>query len=513
MPKRPTRALLITAGVLNQLFGVCCLVLALASLPIVHDLHRGMQSVIASVIASIAAIVCGTLLWRGRLVPLALAVGIDIGFGIVLPRGSSALSALVRILPADDVGTAEGMVTAGAIAMFATAVVCVLSIPSALALRRWALAEIQSGRASDSRVSGSTLRGLAPVRFSPTEVVRMPKRSPSSRAIVIAGVALTVAAVGIVVIAAVTGPSASPAGPQGSGSGHPASGSEDAGSRVAAADARAPVVVEIAGDAAAPGDAPGAAPPIEELVAKLDGALGKPKDLAALIAPKAFAFGVEAHEVAEGRDAIVKMLAHDVGDGKDASSRFTQVGHEGDLGWFAEEVMVGGRTFVVTGVAELQGGAWAIAALHWASALPNEAAYRTARDGSLAVPDAIPDSHDESELATAMRTAFASKPSFVAARSARPDAFNFGSAPGERIVGGDAIKKTFARIKATIHLHDAVKVGALGDRGGWGAANVDFTDADPSDGTQVTQTFRVLAAWLKEPDGWRIVQTQWSNPK
>jgi len=62
-------------------------------------------------------------------------------------------------------------------------------------------------------------------------------------------------------------------------------------------------------------------------------------------------------------------------------------------------------------------------------------------------------------------------------------------------------------------LHDAVKVGALGDRGGWGAANVDFTDADPSDGTQVTQTFRVLAAWLKEPDGWRIVQTRWSNPK
>src|SRR5207248_177177 len=132
MPKRPTRALLITAGVLNQVLGVGCLVLALASLPVVHDLHHGTQSVIASVIASFAAIVCGTLLWRGRLVPLALAVGIDIGFGIVLPRGGSALSALVKIMPPDDAGTTEGAITAAAIAMFASAVACVLAIPSAL---------------------------------------------------------------------------------------------------------------------------------------------------------------------------------------------------------------------------------------------------------------------------------------------------------------------------------------------------------------------------------------------
>jgi len=83
---------------------------------------------------------------------------------------------------------------------------------------------------------------------------------------------------------------------------------------------------------------------------------------------------------------------------------------------------------------------------------------------------------------------------------------------GERIAGGDAIRRTFSRIKATIRLHDAVKVGMVGDRGGWGAANVDFTDED-ADGIEVTQTFRVLAAWLKEDAGWRIVQTQWSNPR
>ena len=129
------------------------------------------------------------------------------------------------------------------------------------------------------------------------------------------------------------------------------------------------------------------------------------------------------------------------------------------------------------------------------------------------MPDAIPGQHDESALALAMRTAFASKPSFVDARSTRADAFNFGSAPGEHISrAATRSARCSAASSATMHLHDAVKVGAVGARGGWGAANVDFTDAD-SDGTDVTQTFRVLAAWVQEDAGWRIVQTQWSNAR
>ena len=145
--------------------------------------------------------------------------------------------------------------------------------------------------------------------------------------------------------------------------------------------------------------------------------------------------------------------------------------------------------------------------------MSNDQAYKTARDGTLETPDAIPDAHDESALAKAMRTAFASKPSFVAARSTRADAVNFGSAPGERILGGDSIKKIFAKIKATIHRPRRGRRSAWSAaHGGWGAANVDFTDAD-KDGTQVTQTFRVLVAWVEEADGWRIVQSQWSNPR
>jgi hypothetical protein len=94
----------------------------------------------------------------------------------------------------------------------------------------------------------------------------------------------------------------------------------------------------------------------------------------------------------------------------------------------------------------------------------------------------------------------------------RADGLNFGSAPGERIVGGDAIKKSFERLRASFRIHDAVTVGAVGDRGGWGAANVDFTDSDRDD-VEVTQTLRVLAVWVHEDSGWRIVQSQWSNAR
>jgi hypothetical protein len=509
--KPPSRALLIASGALTQLIGTACLVLALASLPVVHDLHHGMQSVIASVISALAAIVCGTLAYRGRLVPLALAAGIDVGFGIVLPRGGSAIGVLLRILPADDASTAEGIITAAAVIMFATAALCLVAIPTAVKLRRWAFEQISSASLPAAR---TTLPGIGAVRLSPTQIVYTPKAPLRSRVLVIGGVAVTVVALGVIVISAVTGPRASGLGPpeKGSAAGSattkiaisaPGSGSDDA--RRPTPDARRPEV-------------PAQPPSFDDTITAFHDALahGKADAFAAVLDAKAFAFGVEGHELAEGRDAIVALLRHDVGDvparGLDVAARFQQSGHEGDAAWLAEEVRVGTRTFVVTAIAGLHDNKWSIAALSFTQAMPNETAYKLARDGELVVPDAIPDRHDDSPLAAAMRTAFASKPSFVEARSTRADGFNFGSAPGERITGGDSVKKTFARLRATIRLHDATLVGMVGERAGWGAANVDFTDAD-RDGTQVTQTFRVLAIWLKEDAGWRIVQTQWSNAR
>jgi ketosteroid isomerase-like protein len=530
----PTRWLLILAGVLTQLVGLSCLVLGLASLPILHDLHAGTGALIASIIAALATVICGTLVWRGRLIPLALAAGLDVGFGIGLPRGSSAISALLRMLPKDEVATADALVTAGAIAMFVAAIVCVLAIPSALKLRNWARGEIErearaaigadgerAKRTSSPNPASSTLRGVGETKLMPTQVLRV---GPRSKPAIIIGVAVSLIAIGIVVISAATGSSKDEAIKIATGSG---SGSAAKNSGSGSGSATSPVaVVTTTGSGSGSGsgsatptiDAGPEQPAVEDLVTRFHAALAHAKadELGLVIDAKAFAFGVEAHEIAEGRDAVVAMLRHDLGTpsgkGFDVASRFAQVAHDGDVAWVAEELKVGTKTFVTTYAAGLRDGAWTIAALHFAQTVPNETAYRLAREGELPLPDAIPDSHDDSPLAQAMRTGFASKPSFVAARSARPESINFGSGPNERVGGGENIKKLFARIKATVRLPGAVKVGTIGERGGWGAANVEFTDAD-RDGTDVTQTFRVLAVWLKEDASWRMVQTQWSNPK
>lgn len=528
---QPSRALLIIAGALTQLFGAMSLVLALAAFPVVHDLKVGMGGVTASIIASVAAIVCGTLVWRGRLVPLALAAGLDVGFGIGLAGGGVAIGGLMQLMPAEDLATAETLSKVVAILMFIAAVVCVIAVPSALKLRQWARAEIAKGgtpaiddetvptkqRPRVGRSSGSTLRGIGPMKLIPTQVIRV-DQSPRRRPLVIAGVAVTAVAIGVIIISAATGGSqpeevASTGGSSVTLSRHATAEpvDDEAAEEPATESGADPVAAAAAG-------APVAGPPVDDFVARFHVALGTATaaELAVLFETSAFAFGVGAHDLAEGRDAAVAQLRDDLGappaKGFEVRATFSHVASEGDVGWLAEELEVGSTSFVITAVLGKRDGAWRIGALHWARAMPNETAYRLVREGEHAIPDAIPDTHDSSPLATATRTAFASKPSLVEARSARPEAINFGTASGERLQGGETIKRIFARLNATIRLRDAVKVGMVGERGGWGVANVDFIDAD-TDGTEITQTFRVLAAWVKEDTGWRIVQTQWSSAR
>jgi hypothetical protein len=334
----------------------------------------------------------------------------------------------------------------------------------------------------------------------------------------IAGVAVTLIAIGMIIIVLAT---------------------DDSGNRVASAPSAGSSVTKLAAsddtpdlaEPALPSSAPAPASPhdagadaaaasaesIEAFVARFHGALATatPAELGPLFDASAFGVGVGAHDLGEGRDAIVAQLREDLGEvpakGFGVTAKRAHVASDGDIGWIAEELKVGAKTFAVTAVVGQREGRWSIAALHWAQATPTDTAYRLAREGELGIPDAIPDTRDDSPLANAMRTAFASKEAFVEARSTRADAFNVGSA-AERLKGGPAIKKVFGRLPATFKLRDAVKVGTLGERGGWGVANVEFTDAD-RDGTEIMQTFRVLAAWVQEDAGWRIVQTQWSNPR
>lgn len=573
--KQPSRALLIAAGLLTQIIGALCFVLGLASIPVVHDLKGGMGGVIASVIASLAAIVCGTLVWRGRLVPLALAAGLDVGFGIGLPRGGSAVGAMLRMLPADEASTAETLVTVAAITMFVAAILCVISVPSALKLRQWARDEIAAGQSQMMQAvgpptgayevpgmyvappppsvdemaptrerpslrrssmpadqmplpappqtldphprTGSTLRGFAAQKLMPTQVLYVGPRRGGKPAIIV-GVALTMITIGIIVITAAGGASPDELTVKAGSAG-------DEVTSVISGSASTPAITpppagsatgsNFAAVAIEPSDAGTTrVPSIEDFVASFHDALGTADAdvLMPLFDAKAFAFGVDANDLAEGRAAVVAQLRADIGGGGAVSVKFAHWGQDGDSAWLAEELRLGSKTYVMTAALALRDGSWAIGALHWGEPMANVTAYRLAREGNLGVPDVIPNTNDGSELAKVMQTAFASKPSFVDARSTRADAFNFGSASGERLKGGESIKRIFGRINAVIRLHDAVKVGVLGEKGGWGVANVDFTDAD-RDGTEVTQTFRVLAVWIKEAAGWRIVQTQWSNPR
>ena len=509
---QPSRALLIAAGLLTLLSGAVCLVLAVAALPIAHDLRISTTSAIATAVAAIAALVCGPLVWHGRLVPLALAAGLDIGLGLGLVRGGAAIGALLHLLPADELATADTLIDAAAIGMFVAATLCIVAAPTALKLRRRSRAEPPSSATEPS--AATTLEGVGVARSTSTQLIRTGTSGGApNKPLVIGAIALTLIALGIIVVAAIMGDDG--AGARDVAATRPASGWSSSGS--AAGDPSPALPTGPVADAPPLADASVPLPSLDDFVPRLHAALASATtaDLAPLFDDAAFAFGLGAHDLAEGRDAIVSQLRATLGEppagGFTVKARFTHAANEGDAGWLAEQLSIGDTSFVISAVLAIRGDTWTIGALHWAQAMPNPTAARLAREGELAMPDAIPDAHDDSPLATAMRTAFSSRASYVEALSARDDAFNLGSA-GERIIGGAAIRKVFARLSATIALRGAVKVGRLGAHGGWGVANVDFTELE-RDGTAITQTFRVLVAWVEEGGGWRIVQTQWSNAR
>lgn len=512
----PSRLLLVLAGGLTQAVGVAYLILGMASLPIAHELHGGLRSVAVSIVAALGTIVCGTLVHRGRLVAIALAVGLTIGFGIALTLGTTAIGALLHILPA---AAAKNIAMVGAISMFVAAGLCMCSIPVALRIRAWARQGIDakqnnSGEADseqgvdavgaetssepDSGKPEQTLKGVGRARVPATQIIHLRRRSKSAIIIVVAA---TVVAIGLVVTALVPGSSksevikmaTSESGP--TEAGHPAIGGP---SLAAPRPAPIPTV-----------------PPLDDLVAKFHAAIANPEsgELAPLLDANVFGFGVQAQDVAQGREPVTAILRKIVGTESpapiDVSASAPQIGQDGQIGWFGEELRVGETTFVVTVAAGLRQNAWSIFALHWALAMPNDTAYRLAYSRKLEIPGSIPNGVYDTPLAKAMTAAFSSRPAFVAARSNRPDALNFGSAPGELSLGENT-KRIFARLRARIQLHDAVNVGKIGEHGGWGAANVNYTDVDKR-GRKVTQMFRVLAVWVMENDQWRIVQTHWSN--
>lgn len=562
------RAVLRLAGVLTQMICASCLLLGTIAFVLVQqNKSSGAGYVIAWAAAALVGLVFGGLIGRGGMISLLGCTVLDAAFGIVLlALDHAVLKGLVRVLPASDVDMIASILVGAGGAMIAVAVLCLLSIPQALRYAHWLRAQQdaeqrEAERASQPQVrpsqmtytlssqhsglavrpspnapiqtlvpsSASTAKGWTP-HTAKISVWHMPAASPEERRsrrrlyFALAGFAIGFGA-GIGVLVSSTQKKA------GRASQKVVVMTPDAGVAVAAKDTPDAESPKIETGPIGDGGAKEDLAPVSMLVQAQRVAIANAdlKALGATLSPAAIGFGVDADELAEGRDALAAHLARDLGElpanGFTVDAKFSAIGERDNVAWIALELEVSApgvamRRFAITELAAVIDNRWQVVAWHWAIPVADATAEKLAILGTLPKPKPIPNiANAPKDIETAVKDAFSSRDAFAAARSEHPDGFNFGSAPNERIVGGARVKKVFSGLKATIKLHDGVRVvsGDVWDPAQKGAptvayalANVDFTTKTRA-ATELTQTFRVLAVLIKEDTGWKIVQTQWSH--
>jgi hypothetical protein len=563
-PRPPGRALLRVAGALTQLScGACLLIGTIGVVLVEQNRTAGLAPVVAWLIAAMAGLVFGGLIYRGGLVSMLVAAAIDAGSGIVLVTlEHDGLRRLLKILRPSDVAAIHDALGIAGFVMIGAGVFCLAALPHGIRYARW------FRDAAASRSAMSTARGFPPppVPVRSSAFIIPAEDQPEARRrlyLVLGGAAIVVGvAVGALVSSLRTvapvrettsatgagaGPRVAVAGPGSDrGSGRGSDRGADPGNAAPGASGTArPAIApgaprtpdpppRNAGGPAADAGAGSAATvkrvgSVRDLVVAQRAAVARAdaKALAGLLAAGAFGFGTGAGEVADGRDAVVAQLLHDLGEppagGFTVESRAIATGGDRGHAWIAEQLEVTAgtevRSFAVSELAAVIDGSWQIVALHWATPVADATAQRLAILSRLPVPARIADRRDATgELDRAVRAAFANRGAFADAHSDRPDAFNYGSG-GERAQGGAAIQRIFGKLRAQIRIHDGARV-ATGDAWdpaqnaapwiGWAALNVDYTTKTRA-ATEVTQTFRVLAVLIKEDRGWKIVQTQWSN--
>ncbi len=552
----PRRFLLRPAGVLTQLCAAVCLLLGTIAFVLVQqNKSAGVGLVVAWAIAAMVALVFGGLMARGGLVSLFVSAALDAAFGIVLlVIDYDTVRAILRVLPDSDVQMIADILVVAAVAMLVTSALCLASIGQA---RRYAKAFAEAVDASQSSTALPTVPGGGPrqaahVDEGPTDpmapiipisaqtnrgwtphkatghttmmIIRPPAEEARSRRriyIALGGFAIGVGAgMGVLVSSNEKHPSSATTSSTGSGSG---SGS--------AAPGPGPVVVTSnpgAGSGSGSASelvpiAPAPTVPIRTLITTQRDAItkGDARAYALTLSPTAFAFGIDGEDVIEGRVAIEEMLVKHLGDappgGFTVDSRFLAIGGQDNQAWTAEDLELSGggigtRRITITQLATFADGKWLVQAVHWGRPVADATAVRMAILGTLPRAAAIPNRHDGSaDLDKAVRAAFATRQAFADARSEREDGFNFGSGPGERVVGGTAIKRLFGRLRAELTLDGgAARVSETSKTVGWAAVNVVWTQKS-SAATDVSQTFRVLAVLVREGDAWKIVQTHFSN--
>jgi hypothetical protein len=373
-PRPPGRALLRLAGALTQVScGVCLLIGTIAIVLVQQTKVGGLAPVALWLIAAMAGLIFGGLIYRGGLVSMLVAAVIDVGFGVILlALEHDTLRRLLRILPASDVATiGDGLDIAGVV-MIAAGAVCLIALPQGMRYAQWFRG------AAATRNAMSTARGFPPppVPARTSAYIIPAEDRPESRRrlyMVLGGLAIGVGAgVGALVSSTRPEPSSGPAAPVAAPGATLAAPPASPSAPAARADQPvAPVAPSIASSVApavaAGGTATGSArddgaaistdPPRADPAATGDARTVKPREsvdhmlaaqraaianadanaLSALLSTKAFAFGVDADEVAEGRDAIAAQLARDLGElppgGFTVESRALVIGQERGRAW------------------------------------------------------------------------------------------------------------------------------------------------------------------------------------
>ncbi len=586
----PGRAILRLAGVLTQMICASSLLLGTIAFVLVQqNKTAGVEYVIAWAVAALIGLVFGGLMGRGGMISLIGGTLLDAGFGtVLLALDHAVLRGLVKVLPASDVDMIASILVGAGGAMIAVAVLCLLSIPQAIRyaryLREQAEAEAReqeqqaaapptgqlsvgarprrpsqmtytlSSQHSGLQVrpspgsmepfiaSSSTAKGWAPQPTAKISVWNMPAATPeetrSRRRLyfALAGFAIGFGAgIGVLVSSTQKGqhrkgetvvvPTTIDAGAVTKTSPDATTPTPD-GTTIATTTPDGPL-----GDGGTKEDIK--QPPSPQMLVQAQRVAIANADPAALVgtlAPGAIGFGIDADEIAEGRDAIAAQVARDLGElpanGFTVEVKSSAIGEEQHHAWIALELDVSApgkpsRRFAITELAAANEGKWAVVAWHWAIPVADATAEKLAILGTLPAPKPVVNMTTATkDVETAVKAAFASRAAFAAARSERNDGFNFGSGPGERSVGGVGIKKLFGRLKAEFKVHDGIRIvsGDMWDPAqrpntpfiAFAVLNVDFT-AKTKAATDLTQTMRVLAVLVKEGSEWKIVQTQWSH--
>jgi hypothetical protein len=465
----PGRVLLRIAGVLTQLLCAGCLLLGTIAFVLVQQNRMGGAGlVILWAVTALIGLVFGGLMGRGGLISLVVCAVIDATFGIVLLAIEyDTLRAILKVLPESDVATIADIVSAVGACLLIAFGMCLIAIPQALRYTRWMHAE------TEPRLASSTARGFPPPPIAAAHgsvwqlPIVAPEESRSRRRMyfALAGFAIGFGAgIGVLVSSSPsqrqpgTGTGSGTGTGTGSGSGSgaitaPSSPGPGAPSSVTPPDPSAPgadgakpaIDAQHGGGSAGPQSSQAS---VSALIQTQRAAIAR-GDLAALsrtLAPGAFGFGVDADEVAEGRDAVELLLRKDLGelvrDGASVDLRFSTSGEQRDHAWIALELEVSAanqpsRRFAVTELAARVGGAWTVVAWHWATPVLDKTAERMVALGTKPTPKPIASVlTGPKALEDAVHTAFGSRRAFAAARSENEHAFNFGSGPSERVLGG-----------------------------------------------------------------------------